>query len=375
MSSVFRRARSKTWTAKFRGRDGWTSRGGWRTRREAEAFAIEAEAAARLERARIDAGVLDSADVRRRRVEAIEIANAVEEWIASLRTTDSTARHIKEQHRAATYASRMCDIELVGEITESRMQTLAESLRAAGKSERTVALYVGALKQLRRFAIEGIRVRTSRRATGTRISRALLPDEFAAVVAAAPEARARLYRLAAFTGLRMGELGRLTPAMVDRGWLVIPGEITKNKRAAEIPLCRFVRRSLPPFPLVVPTLRTWKRDLERAGIPYRVEASLGQDGRRRPGGTADRKCLRRSFVSWLGAGGADERHQGFLARHGGEGSLRLTRDIYTESALLDLAGAIERLSDWYQARTKCAPSLSEQTGTGWQKTAIRDATA
>lgn len=70
----------------------------------------------------------------------------------------------------------------------------------------------------------------------------------------------------------------------------------------------FARPEDPVFK-TVPTLRTFKADLARSGIPFADE-----DGR-----TVDRHALQTTFISWLGECGVDPRVQAQLARHTPQG--------------------------------------------------------
>jgi len=81
---------------------------------------------------------------------------------------------------------------------------------------------------------------------------------------------------------------------------------------------------------VRPTLRTWKRDLERAGIPYVTEY-----------GQADRKSLRKTFCTHLKEVGVDIRDAQELMRHS---DINLTANIYTDVRMANLKGAVGRLS-------------------------------
>ena len=81
-----------------------------------------------------------------------------------------------------------------------------------------------------------------------------------------------------------------------------------------------------------PTLKTFRRDLERAGIPFE-----DAEGR-----TVDRHSLRMTFVSWLGAAGVDPRTAQQLARHS---DIRLTTQTYRDVRLLDTKSAIGKRPD------------------------------
>ena len=78
-----------------------------------------------------------------------------------------------------------------------------------------------------------------------------------------------------------------------------------------------------------PTRRTWKADLVRAKIVY--DNHLGQ---------VDRKSLRKTFCTHLAMNEVDVRVATKLMRHTDP---RLTQNIYTDPALLDMKAAVEKL--------------------------------
>ena len=79
-----------------------------------------------------------------------------------------------------------------------------------------------------------------------------------------------------------------------------------------------------------PNALTFHRDLEAAGIP-RMDAE---------GRVVDVHALRTTFISWLAMTGAHPRVAQALARHA---SIETTMERYTDLALLDTAGTVERL--------------------------------
>src|SRR5262249_14841723 len=85
-----------------------------------------------------------------------------------------------------------------------------------------------------------------------------------------------------------------------------------------------------PVFATVPTIKTYKRDLERAGIPYKDEQ----------GRQADFHALRVAFGTYLQRAGVPMRTAMQLMRHT---DIRLTPNIYTDPSLLDMAGAVESL--------------------------------
>jgi integrase len=135
--------------------------------------------------------------------------------------------------------------------------------------------------------------------------------------------RSMLYAIAAFTGLRAGECSRLTKASFDfdAGTWTLPASATKNRKAVTLPLAPALANRLQPW---LATLKRdvlfpgdWvadakcfagkflKRDMKRAGIPYRDAT----------GRVADFHSLRYTFITTLAKAGVHPAKAQRLARH------------------------------------------------------------
>ncbi len=175
--------------------------------------------------------------------------------------------------------------------------------------------------------------------------------------------RRTFYLLAVNTGLRWGEVARLRwgDMDLDGAVVVVPAGQTKNGKQADLPLIEPVvdaLRAIRPgaaqdvdkvFP-GEPTLKTWKRDLWRAGIigpGPKFEGYVDGRGRR-----LDRKCLRMSFCTWLKDAGVDLRDAQRLMRHSDP---KLTANIYTDLRVKNLRAAVEKL------QAKPASKVDQQT--------------
>jgi integrase len=171
---------------------------------------------------------------------------------------------------------------------------------------------------------------------------------------AATEARLRragrerrlLYRLALLTGLRRGELERLRVHHLDlaRGWLALPGELTKNGKPAQLPLLAGLAGELrewfaaegkgPDDPVVyVPAesnlARIHKANLKHAGIPYVTAA-----------GAADFHALRKCTNTLLRLAGVPAKERQLFLRHH---KLELTTETYDDETRADLGKAARAL--------------------------------
>jgi len=187
--------------------------------------------------------------------------------------------------------------------------------------------------------------------------RALPPEEFAALIAAARqglsvrrlsgEDRAMLYLVAAYTGLRESELFSLTPQSFDLD--ADPPMVTVEAGSSK----RRRRDTLPVRPDLADLIREWladkpaegklwpggwwrhgakmvRVDLAAAGIPF-------EDG---TGRVFDFHALRHQFISNLAAAGVHPKIAQLLARHS---TITLTLDRYTHVGLMDQTAALDQL--------------------------------
>jgi len=164
-----------------------------------------------------------------------------------------------------------------------------------------------------------------------------------------PKERRAFYLLAANTGLRWWEAARLRWGDIDLdiGLVIVPAGQTNNRLQAELPLIATVVDALREIrPENVhdsdkvfsdqPTLKTWKHDLQRAGL----SRAGGEGYRDERGRQLDRKCLRMSFCTWLKEAGVDLRDAHALMRHSDP---RLTSSVYTDIRLRDLRDAVGKI--------------------------------
>ena len=188
--------------------------------------------------------------------------------------------------------------------------------------------------------------------------RALTPEEAQKLLSAAPPTRAVVYLVLLETGLRRSELNQLVWGDFDfdssTPCVRVRASITKTKKEASIPLrtevIRAIRSIAPdnvlPFEFIfrgkLPRIPTMKKDLAKAGIPFKDTS-----GRR-----VDLHALRETFCTNLSATGVYPRVAMELMRHR---DIRQTMKTYTDAAQLPLATAIAGL-----------PSLSLPCANGGQ---------
>ncbi len=150
-----------------------------------------------------------------------------------------------------------------------------------------------------------------------------------------------VYLTALLTGLRRGELRKILwqDVDLDRGRLVVRESVGKAKREDEIPLHPQVVAALAgltggaagtPVFESVPTLATFRKDCNRAGIAIRDEA----------GRTIDFHSFRMTFGTWLQRKAVPPSVAQQLMRHA---SFRTTEKYYTDLRIHDLEQAVARL--------------------------------
>jgi integrase len=224
------------------------------------------------------------------------------------------------------------------------------------RSVRTVNCYTSAAKAFATFLndtidsdikINGIKV-YSESASPRRPRRALSPEQYLRFIEVVRlqvphgPSRAVVYEIATRTGLRKNEIRQLDASQIHLGpnpSIQLKAGATKNKKADLLPIDQSLADTLSKYlrgrdrGLVcptMPTMRTFNLDLQRAGIP-----KVDQNGQ-----TIDFHSLRKSFVTWLLAGGADARTVQALARHS---SITLTTSTYTDVSQLPTRKALDAL--------------------------------
>ena len=180
--------------------------------------------------------------------------------------------------------------------------------------------------------------------------------------------RAMLYRLAAETGLRAGELASLTPmnfllADMDKAAVKVSAAYSKHRRDDLVPLRRDFAQAVVAFlegrpadvPLFTVPHRTadmlWS-DLEMARQAWLKEARMPQEREEREktyfcvpvdssNHVVDFHALRHTFITRLARSGATPAVAKSLARHS---TITLTMDHYTHTLIGDERAALDCLS-------------------------------
>ena len=317
--------------------------------REANYARLAAQEKADLIRAgRLDLRQANAQDSAARPLDAV-----VAEYANHLAARGDSPMHVKTTTRFIQRWAASCGVRTILDADAVKMQRwLAESRWAARTRNYARSSVLG----LCRWAADYGRAphnpiptvlipKANEDADRRRLSRALTPAEFAAILAVAAPSRRAYYLIAATVGIRWREIARLTWADVDldRARITVQASQAKTKRRADLPLLPGTIEALQALRdsgeahaggrlfACEPRLRTWNRDLERAGI-----ARTDDRGR-----SADRKCLRMSYCTWLKDAGVDLRDAQRLMRHS---SPALTANTYTDPRFVNLATAQGKLA-------------------------------
>jgi integrase len=178
------------------------------------------------------------------------------------------------------------------------------------------------------------------------VRRALTDSELATLIETSGK-RALPYMLAAYTGLRRGEIQKLTweDLHLDeaRPYILARASTTKNKKTAVLPLVLPLVTALKEFRakqnnvsgkvfrLGVPTAKTLLIDLAACGIK-----GVDEHGRH-----LDFHALRHTFATMLARAGVSPRVAMELMRHS---DMRLTAKTYTDAMSLPLFGELEKIT-------------------------------
>jgi len=195
-------------------------------------------------------------------------------------------------------------------------------------------------------------------ATAYRKHRGVTPEQRVKLLALG-RVRRLVYEVAAGTGLRRGELARLTWNDLDleKRLLRIPAASSKSRKDQSLPLRSDLAEALAAHrgegaaakervfaPPTFPNLRTLKRDLVAAGLAKAersADGTLEFDLTDESGRSVDFHCLRMTAITGWVASGAHPRVVQALARHA---KIETTMAVYTDVTLLDLRGAVEGTS-------------------------------
>ena len=276
----------------------------------------------------------------------------VDEFVESRRGLNRDEKYVRELERKLLRLIRECKWPTLGDIAAHSFEAWRARQRQDGMSPKTLNEYhaaaLGFCKWLEpRIGSNPMRTVERIKALGDpdRIRRALTPAELWRLVSVAGE-RAIVYLVAAFTGLRRGELGKIEwrDVHIDEAqpYISVRCSIAKNAKLVRQPLpptiaaalrqCRLV--NVAPTDLVfkrlIPRMNRFRDDLTAAGIPY-IDAKSEY---------ADFHGLRTTFGTELAKSRLPVRVAMELLRHS---DVKLTTKIYTDAGMLPIWDAVEAL--------------------------------
>ena len=338
--------------------------------------------------ARTHAGLVDPYEAHAKR----PLTEHVADWRATLLAKGNTRQHADDSASRVRRLIDGCRFAHWPDISASRVQEWIGEQRksnadAHGLSAQTANYYLQAFKGFSRWAVKDRRVaespvahldgfntatdrRHDRRAFETDELRQLLRTTATGPVryGMKPADRAMLYKLAASTGLRAGELRSLTPRSFDlhAGTVIVGAGYSKHRREDVQPIpTRFVAElrayltgrdpSQPVFGLPHPCsiVRMLRADLTAAREVWIEAATTAQERTERArdtflayrdgaGRVLDFHAFRHTYITNLTCAGVHPKDAQVLARHS---TITLTMDRYTRTARGKVAKALDALPD------------------------------
>ena len=246
MGTLFKRSRNdktSAWIAEFTDHRGKRLQRSTKTRDKKTASQIlthwENEVALRK------SGLIDPAKERIAKQQLRPIAEHIDEWVDSLKTGSRSSSHIENCRTSLEAIANHADWQSLNCLTPESVEKFSTKLRDTGRSNRTIAYYIGIAKQFARWlrrtnrlATNPLEVINKPSAKSGRVvkRRMLLPAEWPWLKAASGD-RALLYETAIQTGLRANELRAIRPSRMvldtDHPHILIPNDSTKDKNLAK----------------------------------------------------------------------------------------------------------------------------------------------
>lgn len=279
-----------------------------------------------------------------------EFAQLVEEFVQDVRARGKAARYADNLETRLQKLSAGCGWKKLRDVTAESFTTWRASQQL---SPKTLNEYLNAASGLLNWLQRHGRVpanplravgKVETRGRKTRQRRAFTEHELARLLQVAG-VRKPVYVTAAYTGLRRGELEQLEWSDVHledvaQPFLEARASTTKNHQKATIQLHADAVAALLEHKarhggkgdrvFVVPTIETFRNDLERAGIAYKDAQ----------GRVADFHSLRVTLCTNLQKAGVPQRVAQEIIRHS---TPDLTAAVYTDTASLHTWSAIEKL--------------------------------
>ncbi len=354
-------------------------------------------------------GVVDARADGYATAERQPLSEHITDWRAHLAAKGVTEKQIKNVTRHVETLVTKVKAERPSDLSASAIQAAIGEFHKAGKSLQTCQHYLRAIKQFSRWLRRDGRVRDDalahltgyNAATDRRYERrALDADELCYLVASVENGpmwrrslngqdRAMLYRVAAGTGFRVGELGSLTPSSfhldTDPPAIALQAASSKRRRNDLQPirddLAELLRGWLVDKPADQPVwpghwhdqgAEMVRADLRRARARWIRETTNRDERRARrasgflaevdsTGRVVDFHAFRVTYITLLVKGGESVKVVQELARHS---TPVLTLGVYTKLGVHDLSKALSGLP----SLTGGAPARERMRATGTDHT-------
>ncbi len=316
-----------------------------------------------------------------------------------LRSRGVTAGHLKDRMACLVEVLRATGVRRLVDLNADAVGARLTELRRQGAATRTANRRFAAVRAFSRFAVESLRLArdplvTLRAANESgdkrRVRRAPTVEELARLLDAAdrrpvvqaegrgyhlkdPErerlvrlgrSRRTAYLLLVSTGLRRNEGATLEwkNLNLDAATVTVEARYAKNRKEATLPLPRPVVDALLAwrgagaaptarvFPDGLPGMRTFRRDLDFAKVPYRTDA-----------GVLDVHSLRVGFATALARAGVPLALAQRLMRHSDP---RLTSATYTRWDAGTERGAVEDASGAWACLSPACPDGAQTAHSG-----------
>lgn len=282
-----------------------------------KALAEAAERPHKLNKQRIQAGIVTQAEMDESVKGEITIEVAADEWNQYLFEQSLLGRITKpwatERHRCGVYAANLLGLLTINQINYEKVALLICKCEENGLSRAATVKYVQGLRELQRFTLKGAKrqpVKTERRQN----VRALTSTEIMRLLALNTD-RTLFYAGVLFTGVRWRELQRVRASDwdIDKAIIFLQKDATKSHRDDPIPMPSIVAdyicskdRRIGQAPLFgkEPTRKQWLRDLKAAKIEHTTDE-----------GVAMKKACRKTFQTMLRAANIQTETRKLLMRH------------------------------------------------------------
>ena len=321
----------------------------------------------------------------------------IEDYLENVQATTHSLQHQKEVKRILNLFAQSPKVKLLRDVKPDSVLSYLNSLKCKGNTRnmhrRIIVMFMNWLVDVDRIESNPITKRSVRpfKEEGRRSRRALRPDEIQRLLKAieeyplltasvnrggrnarqAPQARtarlkdktvsklkergrerALIYRLAIVTGLRRGELSRLRVSHLyfdaePYSKIVLPGELTKNRKPAVIPLTSLVKEMLQAWikdtnkkpqdkllnvPSASNLIKIHQAAMAMAGLAYKDE----QDR------YADFHALRMTACTALRLPSVPPKERQIFMRHN---KLELTTELYDDSNMTNRLEAYSKLDN------------------------------